>query len=206
MLFFLFFAALFAQCGWSTEFISVLCKTSVGDIEITLRPDWSPSGAARFAELVDDNFFENMLLYRALDGFLIQTGVAAKPEMNAKWSGKVLEDEPKKFQVGEWQAGMLSYAGAGPNSRDHHFFFTLSEEGTHINPHLGGEFHEVPFAEIVVGLDNLKKVFFGYGDDPLDLQQTLQAEGNRVMLDKFPKLDRIHFCARQPPMEPEKEL
>jgi cyclophilin family peptidyl-prolyl cis-trans isomerase len=49
-----------------------------------VRPDWSPLGAARFFELVDEGFFTNMLLYRAIEGFLVQFGVSSRSDLMKK--------------------------------------------------------------------------------------------------------------------------
>ena len=35
-----------------------------GTMTIEVHPEWSPLGASRFMELVDDNFFDDMLFYR----------------------------------------------------------------------------------------------------------------------------------------------
>ena len=37
----------------------VACKTTKGAIDITVMPQWSPLGAARFLQLVDDRFFQS---------------------------------------------------------------------------------------------------------------------------------------------------
>jgi len=72
----------------------VKCKTTKGALVIEMHPEWSPLGAARFLALMDDGFFEDNLLYRALEGFLVQFGVAAEPELQAKWEGQRMKDEP----------------------------------------------------------------------------------------------------------------
>ena len=98
----------------------VKCKTTKGALVIEMHPDWSPLGAARFLALVDDGFFEDNLFYRALDGFLVQFGVAAEPEVQAKWENQRMKDEPKPFHKGSWRKGMLSFAGNGRDSRSCH--------------------------------------------------------------------------------------
>eukprot|EP01051_Picozoa_sp_SAG22_P000269 SAG22_NODE_6_length_41368_cov_49.702222_12_plen_186_part_00 len=54
----------------------VKCETTVGDFTLELDRSQAPLGFDRFMQLVDDkeNFFEDMLLYRTIKGFLVQFG------------------------------------------------------------------------------------------------------------------------------------
>lgn len=135
-----------------------------------------------------------MLMYRALEGFLVQFGVAAHPHVQSAWREKTFPDEPKRFVQGEWTKGLLSFAGSGSNSRSCHMFITLAPSGQTINPHLGGMLHEVPFAEVVDGIEAIESMHFGYGDETLALQAAFQAQGNDFMEARFPQLDRILSC------------
>ena len=36
-----------------------------------VHPDWAPLGAARFEELIDDNFFKGARFFRVIDGKLL---------------------------------------------------------------------------------------------------------------------------------------
>lgn len=175
---------------------TVTCTTTRGPILIVVHPEWSPLGSARFMELVRDKFFDNQILYRALKGFLVQFGIAADPEHQKKWSGKVLNDEQKQPQhaKGKWKRGLLSYAGSGKNSRDCHMFVTLAPDDEEINPYLGGELHEVPFAEVVQGLENIENIEFRHDDGPIQVQGEFQKKGNKFLNEKFPGLDRINSC------------
>lgn len=173
---------------------------------IKVEPTWSPLGAARFMELVDQDFFRDMLLYRAVKGFLVQFGVSHNPHENTQWSQKKLDDEPKppQWTRGNWEEGLMSYAGSGPRSRDHHMFITLAQPGETVNPYLGSEIHEVPFAKIISGLDIIKSIEFRHDDAPIRLQQEFQKKGNAFMLKSFPGLDRLLTCFRvQLPGDPE---
>jgi hypothetical protein len=42
----------------------VRCETTAGDFTVSLHKDWAPLGYARFMELVNDNFFEDQIIYR----------------------------------------------------------------------------------------------------------------------------------------------
>ena len=42
--------------------------------------DWSPLGADRFMELIRDNFYTNIALFRCVEHFLTQFGISDVPE------------------------------------------------------------------------------------------------------------------------------
>eukprot|EP00040_Diaphanoeca_grandis_P012360 m.62685 g.62685 ORF g.62685 m.62685 type:complete len:238 (-) comp23187_c0_seq1:539-1252(-) len=175
----------------------VKCDTTQGPLTIEVYPDWSPLGAERFLQLVDDNFFENMLFYRAIDSFLIQFGVAATPEVHARWDGKRMPDETNPGIL--WRKGVLSYAGGGTNSRSCHMFITLTQPGVDVNHGLGSAHHETPFARVMddgIGFNVLDAINKEYGDRTLNHQHELGQKGNQVMADLFPNLDKIHSCFR----------
>lgn len=46
--------------------------TTKGLIEIEILPEWSPLGAERYLELVADNFYTDIPMYRSVSGFLTQ--------------------------------------------------------------------------------------------------------------------------------------
>lgn len=173
----------------------VRCSTTRGIIIIEMHPEWSELGVQRFLELVRDDFFTDMLLYRAIPKFLIQFGVAADPAKQAKWNSQRFPDESTKlFPAGSWEHGMLSYAGAGSDSRSCHVFITLANDADGKNHQLGTAKHEAPFAKIIKGLDVITRINFEYGDNTIGDQGEFAEKGNAWMLDKYPNLDRIKRC------------
>jgi len=52
----------------------VHCETTKGPLTIEVHKDWSPLGAERFLELVQDNFFTDIAFFRCVEGFLTQFG------------------------------------------------------------------------------------------------------------------------------------
>ena len=49
-------------------------ETSKGDIIIRLFPDEAPLTCKNFLNYVNDSFYDNTLIHRVIDGFLIQAG------------------------------------------------------------------------------------------------------------------------------------
>jgi hypothetical protein len=54
------------------EHYRVECDSTKGKFALEIYREWSPLGVDRFLELVRDNFFTDMPLYRAVDNFLVQ--------------------------------------------------------------------------------------------------------------------------------------
>ena len=50
----------------------VHCTTTKGELTIEIYRDWSPLGADRFIELVEDGFFNEIAFFRCVGGFLTQ--------------------------------------------------------------------------------------------------------------------------------------
>lgn len=51
-----------------------LMETSLGNIEITLRPDLAPETVNNFKQYVADNFYDGTVFHRVIPGFMIQGG------------------------------------------------------------------------------------------------------------------------------------
>ena len=172
---------------------NVKCVTTAGSFTAVVERSNSPQGVDRFLELVSTGFFTDMLLYRVIPGFLIQFGVAADPQVQAKWQNSKIPDEPNLVK---FKGGTLSYAGAGADSRSCHLFVALSPNGAN----LGNALHEATLGHIteVEVFEQVAKNFQASGyPDTGSLQGGLVSQGNAAAA-KYPKLDKILSCAVVP--------
>merc|ERR1719491_945502 len=71
--------------------VSVCINTTKGDICIKLVPSWAPEGVKRFLDMVDDGFYSEVAMYRAIAGFLVQFGVAK----HAQKTYDKIRDDPR---------------------------------------------------------------------------------------------------------------
>lgn len=96
-----------------TSHVVVLeCQLNTADdFNIIIVPEWSPLGAERFLTLVDEKFYDNFALFRAVDNFLVQFGIARDRELNNNWRGRTIQDDPK-IRI-KLQKGSLAFAGSG---------------------------------------------------------------------------------------------
>ncbi|WP_169741322.1 peptidylprolyl isomerase [Andreprevotia chitinilytica] len=181
-----------------TNSVKVTCDTTKGKLDIVVEKDWSPLGAARFLQLVDDGFFKNVPLFRCVDNFLCQFGYAP-PRKDAK-TYSTIGDDPKQPALRNFKRGYLSFAGSGEKSRSNHMFITLGEKVES----LGTQPWETPFGYITP--DSLKKTVsqfntsygdmapWGKGPDP---QKISAADGAAYLKKEFPQLDYINSCSRR---------
>jgi cyclophilin family peptidyl-prolyl cis-trans isomerase len=105
----------------------VHCSTTKGTFTVEVHPEWAPLGAPHFLELVADNFFTDIALFRCVPKFLAQFGISADSSKK-HWHNKVIRDDAhgdevthglKKYQV--------SYAGSGKDSRSTHVFIAYED-------------------------------------------------------------------------------
>jgi peptidyl-prolyl cis-trans isomerase B (cyclophilin B) len=130
----------------SGESYKVKFETSKGDFVILVQHEWAPNGADRFAELVENGFYNDCRFFRVINGFMAQGGDPLGVghggpgyKYNGEFSPTAKHDKP----------GILSMANAGPGTDGSQFFLTFGP-----TPHLDGK-HTV-FGEVVDGMDTVK--------------------------------------------------
>ncbi|MBE9609583.1 peptidylprolyl isomerase [Chitinilyticum piscinae] len=178
--------------------VHVVCTTSKGDLDILVQPAWAPQGAARFLQLVEQGFYQDVPLFRCVNNFLCQFGVV--PLKAGARNYAAIPDDPVKRELLPFKRGYLSFAGSGPNSRSNHAFITLGEKVES----LGTQPWEAPFA--VITEPSLSKVLpqltTRYGDMPPwgkgpDPQRIAAPDGAAYLKAGFPQLDYIRSCKRK---------
>jgi peptidyl-prolyl cis-trans isomerase A (cyclophilin A) len=136
--------------------------------------------------LVEIGFFEDIALFRVLDGFVAQFGISGDPKISEKWRGATIKDEPVKASN---LKGYLTYAKGGPNTRTTQFFINLAD-----NVNLD-QMGFPPFGRVVEGMSVIESFYSGYGEGaPRGRgpdQGYIQTRGNQYLGSQFPKLDYI---------------
>ena len=111
----------------------LVCETSVqtgdGRFTIELHPDWGPLGVRRVVKMHDEGFFDGLPFFRVLPGFLIQFGITPDVTKHRKLQalGNVPDDE-RHDEAPDFEDGIVSFAGYGPDSRSTHLFITLGDQ------------------------------------------------------------------------------
>ena len=98
--------------------------TSKGDFVVEVTRAWSPRGADRFYNLVKYHFFDGAAFFRVVQGFVVQFGISARPEVSRVWENAKIPDDPVTQSN---TRGMLTFATAGPNTRTTQVFISLGD-------------------------------------------------------------------------------
>ena len=76
------------------ESISVLIKTSKGDITVALNEEKAPESVKNFLRYVDEGFYNGTIFHRVIEGFMIQGG-GLTADMNKKETHEGIINEAK---------------------------------------------------------------------------------------------------------------
>jgi peptidyl-prolyl cis-trans isomerase A (cyclophilin A) len=155
-------------------------NTTAGDFVIKVTRAWAPLGADRFYNLAKNGYFNDAHFFRVIPGFVVQFGLHADPNVTGAWRNKRLADDPVTQSN---KPGTISFATAGPNTRTTQLFINTGN-----NAGLD-KMGFSPFGEVTSGLDVVKKIHSGYGEQPD--QGSITALGKSYLEKHFPELDRI---------------
>ena len=173
------------RCRRPTRF-RVLFETSKGNVLIRVQRDWAPLGADRFYTLVTNGFYNDIRIYRVIDGFMGQFGLNGDGLVNSAWMNETLRDDPVAASN---TRGRVTFAKGGANSRTTEIFISTRD-----NVYLD-EDRFAPFGEVLEGMEVVDSWNGDYGDGPPRGQgpYAIQAasQGNSYLDSAFPALDRI---------------
>lgn len=163
---------------------------SARQVVVRLRPDWAPSGAARFEELVEAGFYNGTRFHRVVTGALAQFGLPADPTLYTQWKSRLLVDDAKAGapHIGN-SRGTISFAENKKDARCCQVFVNLIHNKAFDNQGF------IPIAEIVQGMDIMDDLCNSYGDippkgkgpDPAQIKEL----GLRYLTSKYPLLSFI---------------
>ncbi len=158
-------------------------ETTAGDLVFACKRDWAPHGVDRIYNLAKAGFYNDVAMFRAVEGFVIQFGIHGDPSVSAKWRDANLKPDPVKESN---RKGTLTYAMAGsPTTRTTQLFINLND-----NSRLDS-MGFAPVCEIADGEDTLSKINKSYGERPSKQQMAIQTQGNAFLRSAFPDLDYI---------------
>jgi peptidyl-prolyl cis-trans isomerase A (cyclophilin A) len=158
-------------------------ETSRGPVVIDVNRAWAPKGADRFYMLTKRGFYDQARFFRVMPGFVVQFGLHANPEETAKWAGAELQDDPVAQPNVK---GTVSFAHHGANSRTTQVFINLGNNSNSLDP----QGFSV-FGRVSQGMDKVEQLYSGYGAAAQEKQEMITLQGNKFLLENFPKLDFI---------------
>lgn len=175
----------------------VKLETTKGDVVILVNRAWAPHGADRFYNLVRIGYFDDVVFYRAIRGFMVQGGFNGDPAVTAVWSNARIPDDPVQQSN---TRGMVTFAQPSmPNARTTQFFINTAN-----NDYLKKHGAFAPFGKVISGMDVVDSLYTGYGEGAPSgkgpSQSRIAREGNTYLKADFPLLDSIVTASV---MEPE---
>ena len=154
-----------------------------GRFVIEVHREWAPLGADRFYNLVKNGFYDDIRFFRVLDGFMAQFGMHGDPAIQSAWGRANFNDDPVKQSN---KKGYVTFAkSSAPNSRSTQVFINFVD-----NTGLDAQGF-APFGQVVEGMENVDKLYSGYGRQNVPDQGRITAEGNAYLAKEYPKLDYI---------------
>lgn len=161
--------------------------TSKGDFVMLVNREWSPRGADRFYGLVKNGFYDDVVFFRVVAGFMAQFGIHPRPEVSAVWREQKIQDDPVTQSN---KRGMVCYAKGGANSRTTQVFINYADKNDRLDA-MGFS----PFGKVIEGMEVVDQLYSGFGDGPPGgrgpNQGRIQAEGNAYLKSEFKELDYI---------------
>lgn len=161
---------------------SVLFKTTAGDFTVDVTRAWSPNGAERFRQLVEEKFYDDTRFFRVVPGFVVQFGISGSPAVNSTWNNMTFPDDPV---VQSNVRGTVTFAaGSAPNSRTTQLFINYIDNNF---------LDSMGFSTIGIirgnGMQSADSINSEYGEQPQ--QPDIQLRGNEYLDASFPRLDSI---------------
>jgi len=162
-------------------------ETSEGPFEITLHREWSPFAVDRAYHLMGNDFYAGARFYRVVPGFVAQWGYSGDPALDSIWEDRTIPDEPV---VESNTRGIVSFARAGPETRNFTMFVNLMDNVRLDELAAGGVVGYPPIGRVTEGIDVIDGFYAGYDEDP-PYQDSIAALGNEYLRRRYPQLDSI---------------
>jgi cyclophilin family peptidyl-prolyl cis-trans isomerase len=98
-------------------------KTSKGDIKVDFFPESAPNTVANFKKLAQDDFYQEVILHRVIEGFMIQGGDPTGTGSGGPGYTFADELDPNSEAAARsYSRGTVAMANSGPDTNGSQFF------------------------------------------------------------------------------------
>lgn len=159
--------------------MSVIIKTSKGDIHVQLHADLTPDTVANFLQYVKTGFYKGTIFHRVIPNFMIQGG-GMTADMQPKPTEKPVANEAKVGK--ENKRGTIAMARTmDPHSATAQFFINVVDNAfLNFTAENAQQYGYCVFGEVVEGMDVVDAIAAmktankqGHGDVPVDAIEIL---------------------------------
>lgn len=169
------------------ETFTVTFETSAGVFDVEFVREWSPIAVDRAWRLAQMGYWDGSRIYRVNDRYA-QFGYSGRPDLDAEWVPDGIPDEAVRSSN---TRGTVSFARGGPGSRSTILFVNLGDNSNLDQMAWNGVVGFPPVGRVVSGMDAVDALHSGYGDDPMQWEDSIAAQGNSFLDRRFPLLDSI---------------
>jgi peptidyl-prolyl cis-trans isomerase A (cyclophilin A) len=163
-------------------------ETTQGNFDIEAVREWSPNGVDRLYQLIKNEYYQDIAIYRVVPNFVAQFGIHNDTLINNAWQNRGIEDEPV-LQKNDKMT--IAFARGGVNTRSNQIFINLKDNYRLDKLAYSGVTGFPVIAKVIVGKENVLKFYDGYGDGLGRKQEKIAKEGNAFLRENYPKVDYI---------------
>ena len=163
-------------------------ETTQGNFDIEAKRVWSPEGVDRLYQLIKNEFYTDIAIFRVVPGFVAQFGIHNDSLINASWRKFKIDDE-KVIESNNLMT--ISFARGGVKTRTTQIFINLKNNKRLDALSYSGVKGFPVIAKVIAGKDNILKFYDGYGDKLGMRQDSLNRYGNKFIRTNYPEIDFI---------------
>ena len=163
-------------------------ETTQGNFDIEAKRVWSPEGVDRLYQLIKNEFYTDIAIFRVVPGFVAQFGIHNDSLINASWRKFKIDDE-KVIESNNLMT--ISFARGGVKTRTTQIFINLKNNKRLDALSYSGVKGFPVIAKVIAGKDNILKFYDGYGDRLGMRQDSLNRYGNTFIRTNYPEIDFI---------------
>jgi len=161
-------------------------ETTQGNFDIEAKREWSPHAVDRLYQLIKNDFYSDIGIFRVIPEFVVQFGIHNDSMVNNSWKKYEILDEPV-LQKNDSMA--ISFARDGINSRTTQIFINLKDNHRLDTVNYNGVKGFPVIARITQGMETVHE-FYDTSDNVPD-QDSINTYGNAYLKRNYPDLDYI---------------
>ena len=165
----------------------VAFTTSAGPFEMTFRRSSSPIAVDRVYQLAQRGYWDGARIYRVNERYA-QFGYSGDPELDSFWVPDGIPDEPV---IESNVRGSVSFARGGVGTRSTILFVNRLDNTNLDEISWNGVDGFPPVGFVSSGMEVVDRLYSGYGDDPMQWEDSIAASGNPFLDRSYPELDSI---------------
>jgi len=177
---------------WTTlkapETFKARFETTKGNFDIEAKREWSPNGVDRLYQLIKNEYYQDVAIFRVVPNFVAQFGIHNDTLINNAWQNRGIKDEPVLAKNDKMT---IAFARGGVNTRSNQIFINLKDNYRLDKLAYSGVTGFPVVAKVIEGEENVLKFYDGYGESLGRKQGEISQKGNAFLKREYPKVDYI---------------